>query len=110
MTVGEKIEEILIWSGLNQKSLASKTGIARSTLSDYIRGVSSPTIEVAQAIADALGVSLWTLLNGEPLEITEKEITLTERRLLGDYRALVPMERELVDHMLQVLKNKRSVY
>ena len=71
MTVGEKIQELLDWGGKNQKELAELSGVSQSAISDYIRNIRIPSIEAAQKIADALDVSLWVLLNGEALPVTE---------------------------------------
>ena len=54
MTLGEKIQEVLDWSGLHQKDLAEATGISPSMISSYIKGVHAVSLEAAQKIADAL--------------------------------------------------------
>lgn len=75
MTLGEKIQEVLDWSGLHQKDLAEATGISPSMISSYIKGVHAVSLEAAQKIADALDVSLWVLLNGEALPVMTLDMT-----------------------------------
>ena len=101
MTLGEKIQEVLDWSGLHQKDLAEATGISPSMISSYIKGVHAVSLEAAQKIADALDVSLWVLLNGEALPVMTLDMTEKERRLIGEYRRLTGSEREAVDHVIQ---------
>lgn len=107
MTVGEKIQEVLDWSGLHQKDLAEATGISPSMISSYIKGVHAVSLEAAQKIADALDVSLWVLLNGEALPVTTLDMTEKERRLIGEYRRLTGSEREAVDHVIQVYNERK---
>lgn len=107
MNFGEKIQEIMIWAHMNQKQLHEATGISRSTLSEYVRGTRSPTVDNAQKIADALKVSLWTLLNGEPLAVESEELTEEERRLVGGYRRLEPKFRRLVQDLVRTCDPKR---
>lgn len=107
MTVGEKIQEVLDWSGLHQKDLAEATGISPSMISSYIKGVHAVSLEAAQKIADALDVSLWVLLNGEALPVMTLDMTEKERRLIGEYRRLTGSEREAVDHVIQVYNERK---
>lgn len=104
MTVGEKIQELMDWSGKQQKELATLTGIPRSSISDYVRGARIPTIDTAQKIADALGVSLWAVLNGEPMAVTETDLTEKERRMVKEYRELSRTSQGLIDSTMQALK------
>ena len=108
MTLGEKIQEVLDWSGLHQKDLAEATGISPSMISSYIKGVHAVSLEAAQKIADALDVSLWVLLNGEALPVMTLDMTEKERRLIGEYRRLTGSEREAVDHVIQVYNERKK--
>ena len=107
MTFGEKLQEILDWYVKSQKEVAELSGISQSSISDYVNMKSTPTIDAAQKIADALGVSLWTLLNGDPLAVTPIDLTQRERTLLSEYRCLDQEEREAIDSLLRVL-NRRA--
>lgn len=109
MTFGQKVLEILTWTHKTQKDIHILTGISRSTLSEYIRDSRSPTIENAQRIADALGVSLWTLLNGDPLAVKEMDLTEKERCMVGEYRLLTKEEHEFLDHAFRLLNHRKKL-
>lgn len=106
MTVPEKIQEIMEWSNrkkLTQLELARLSGISKSSLNGYIHGDRKITVDAAQKIADALNVSLWTLLNGEALAVTSMDLTERERRLVSGYRRLNDEQRAAVDQLLQAM-------
>lgn len=103
MTIIEKIQEVMDWNGIEQKKLAELTGLSKSTISTYMRGVNKISIENLQKIADALGVSLWTLLNGEPMAVTPLDLTEAERALIGKRRALSEKSQKFVDAAVQTL-------
>lgn len=102
MTFGEKLEELLDWSGTSQRDLANRSRISQSSISDYIRGKSIPTIDVAQKLAAALNVSLWTLLNGSPLSITPMDLTAQERALVNEFRRLDPEAQDAYYRILEI--------
>ena len=106
MTVPEKIQEIMEWSNrkkLTQLELARLSGISKSSLNGYIHGDRKITVDAAQKIADALNVSLWTLLNGEALAVTSMDLTERERRLVSGYRRLNDEQRAAVDQLRQAM-------
>lgn len=106
MTVPEKIQEIMEWSNrkkLTQLELARLSGISKSSLNGYIHGDRKITVDAAQKIADALNVSLWTLLNGEALAVVSMDLTERERRLVSGYRRLNDEQRAAVDQLLQAM-------
>lgn len=107
MTIGEKIGEVLDWSGLSQKELATRTGISTSMISSYISGTHSVSIEVAKKIAAAMDVSLWVLLDGEPLPEKNQDLTEDERWVIGEYRLLTGDEKEMINGVFRWL-NKRK--
>ena len=60
--VGETIKEILKRSGVTQVDLCAMTGIKPAAMSKYLSGEKIPRTEILMKIADALNVSLYTLL------------------------------------------------
>lgn len=48
--------------GLSQERLAHRAGLHRTYVGLIERGQRKPTIEVGDALAQALGVSLWELI------------------------------------------------
>lgn len=94
------------WSNrkkLTQLELARLSGISKSSLNGYIHGDRKITVDAAQKIADALNVSLWTLLNGEALAVVSMDLTERERRLVSGYRRLNDEQRAAVDQLLQAM-------
>lgn len=103
MTAGEKIAELLAWSGMSQKQLAKKIDIPRTTLSAYILGRTPLPLHVAEKIADALGVTLWTIINGEPLPADPLELTKAEAELVGRFRCLTLQQQDVVTTLIDVM-------
>ena len=77
-------------------------------ISEYIRGKSDPTVSAINKLADGLGISAWTLLNGDPLAVDSMDLTKSERILVGSYRMLDAEERETVDHLLRTLNRRKA--
>lgn len=107
VTVEEKLQEYLIWSGVQQKDLARLSGISKSSISGYVRGERKMTVEALQKIAAALDVSVWTFLNGDPLMVKPIDVTAEECKLLSEYRMLNGEERKLINHTLDMLNSKK---
>lgn len=109
MTVNEKLQEVMDWKGLNQQELAKRTGINASTISSYVTNRAAVSVEVACQLAAALGVSSWTLLNGEPLPATHDDLTGEETALVTDLRGLTLEQKEVVLNVVATMKkqNKR---
>lgn len=64
-TVADRLRQIRREKGINQEELANSAGINRSYLSSVENGKSSPTIEVVERLAVALGVSMRELMSSE---------------------------------------------
>lgn len=106
MTVNEKLQEIMDWRGINQQDLSKKTAIPTSTVSSYVTGRAAISVEVAHQLAAALGVTPWTLLNGEPLLATHDDLTSEEARIITDLRGLTLDQRELVLKTMETMKKQ----
>lgn len=61
----EEYAKIRDSKGLKDGQISKLTGITRSTISDWKHGRSEPKIDKLEKIAEALGVSLFTLMYGE---------------------------------------------
>ena len=61
--IGERIKQIRRDKKITQEELSEKAGVNRSYLSVIENGHSSPTIDVVERIAAAMGVSLWVLIS-----------------------------------------------
>ena len=108
MTIGQKLDEVMSWKGVQQKPLANATGISQSMISEYVRDVREPSLEALRKLAAALDVSPWVLMNGDPLPVTIYDITEDESLMLAQYRSLDAEERETVDHVLRTLNRRKT--
>jgi len=61
--LGERIKQIRREKKLTQEELATRADVNRSYLSVIENSHSSPTVDVLERLAQALEVSLWTLLS-----------------------------------------------
>jgi DNA-binding XRE family transcriptional regulator len=62
--IGQRIREARAAIGMTQLELATATGIRRPNVARLERGRNTPTIETLQRVADALGVSVASLVSG----------------------------------------------
>ena len=76
MSFGEKIIQVRKEKSISQNDLAKKLGIHANVLGRYERGETTPSIDVALQIAEALGVSLDFLAGKTDLQI-DQDITNT---------------------------------
>jgi len=61
----DRLEKLFRELNLSQVSASKKTGVGRSSLSEYLAGKKEPTISIVEKIATATGVNLNWLLLGE---------------------------------------------
>lgn len=106
--VHEKLQELLTWSGMTQFELADKVGIPRGSINSYVSGRTPISVELAYQMAPALKVSPWTLLNGEPLLATAMDLSAEEAKLVTDLRGLTTQQRELIDALIETMKNQNK--
>lgn len=97
MNVGEKLQEIMDWKGLSQQDVAALSGISRTMVSQYVRGISEPTLEALRKIAAALDITVWMLLNNEPMAVKNIDLTESERQLISRYRMLSGKARGCIE-------------
>lgn len=125
MTIGENIKRIRKEKGLTQKALGDKCGLADSAIRRYELGGANPKIETLRKIANALGVSLFQLTDGDYSSFTPEELrndflkaatplnefqkmavakaTEEENNLLGNYRQLNTEGRQEAQKRVQEL-------
>ncbi|MBO8140226.1 MAG: LexA family transcriptional regulator [Thermosipho sp. (in: Bacteria)] len=70
MNIGEKIKNLRSERGLSQEELAKRVGVSRESISHYENGRVIPPIDVLEAIAKELGVSITYFFTNE--ETTEE--------------------------------------
>lgn len=91
MSVGERIDELRRKRGLSQNKLAKLAQVSQSGLSSIISGAVSPKENTMNAIASALGCSVYDLLNDtENTEVLDDDPYILRDRLRRDpnYRML----------------------
>lgn len=64
MTVGQRIQSARKKANLTQKELAERLGLATGTIQQYELGKRQPRIEQLQAIANALNIDVYDLIDG----------------------------------------------
>jgi transcriptional regulator with XRE-family HTH domain len=78
MNFDKNLKELRTQKGFSQEVFSSKVGIHVTNLSKYERGLTMPSLEVAEKMANALEVSLDKLVYGSEAEKAQKTITDTE--------------------------------
>lgn len=112
-TVGVRIKDARQKAGLSQEELARTIETTKSTISKYEKGLRQPRLEQLQAIADALGVDINWLVNGQTLEqrdqaikdhisrrFTEAEL---DKRLKGSYDTLTLEGKEKAVDSVEII-------
>lgn len=79
MEIGEKIKERRCEIGLLQTELANRMGVTRSTVCKVEKGLEANlTIDRIKAFADALGCSIYDLINEKPTATEDKQTAFIE--------------------------------
>jgi len=68
--------------GLTQAALAEKVNVSTNSIARYERGELTPTVEIANRIADVLNVSIEELLNGSQSDEWKLEIKLSKEGVI----------------------------
>lgn len=104
----ERYCEIRNQKGLKDADVARLSGVTKSTFSDWKKGLYQPKREKLIKIADALGVSLEYLMNGEDVEWDpagqkiDYTISLSEeeQEILTAYRSADEVQKEMIKRLL----------
>lgn len=94
MGFSDNLKLIIKNRNLKQAELCRMTGIQTSLMSDYLGGKKSPTIGNAVIIADALSISLDTLVG--------KETSSTPEKQQREERDLSPIQQKLISEIEQM--------
>ncbi|MBF6594739.1 MAG: helix-turn-helix transcriptional regulator [Thermaceae bacterium] len=62
--IGQTIRELRKQAHFSQKKLAEVSGLSQAQISQMERGKTNPTLEVLNAVAQALNVPTWVLIAG----------------------------------------------
>ncbi len=72
INIGDKVKELRKKEGLSRDALAKVVGTSGAVIGRYERGEITPSVEIANKIAKALGVSLDFLVGNIDLELSDK--------------------------------------
>lgn len=134
MKFKENLKQILNNRKLKQAELCRMTGIQTSLMSEYLSGKKSPTIGNALLIADALNISLDTLVGKDEYSYTENvskstnqifvnstsldflannkisndlDIDIETKEIIKSYALLNSKDKELVKNLINTLVEKK---
>lgn len=113
MLISERIFDILKEKRITQKEFSEKTGISQSTISDWKRKKTNPSADKIMPICDALGVSVYELLQderGSSKMCDQWMITgdSEERLLLEGYHSLDRQDRARMLGYMAALRELRG--
>lgn len=63
MTIGERIREVRKECGITQKELGERLGLSYQSIAQWENNLRNPKSETVLKIANALGISVYSLLN-----------------------------------------------
>ncbi|MDR2543617.1 MAG: helix-turn-helix domain-containing protein [Treponema sp.] len=106
------LREELDYQGLTVKELASKSKVAKGALDSYLgKQASMPPADTAVRLANALGVTVEYLLNGQDSsrESTSPFFSSPRKRtLLRLFDELLPEDQKLVLDLIKTIKKNRN--
>ena len=84
--LSDSIKTFRLAKGLSQEELAVKLNVVRQTVSKWEKGLSVPDADLLISLADALDVSVGTLLGeaADPTENTQVQILATKLEILNE--------------------------
>ncbi len=102
MSFGDNLKKIRAEKDISQGDLAKMIDVHATHISRYERNLTSPTIEVAKKIADALEVSTDTLIYGSNEQIITSKLNDTE--LLQLFNKVQVLNKEDITSIKAMLK------
>ena len=103
----ENLKSELAYQDMLVKELATKTGISRHTLDNYLNvREHMPTADAAVKIARVLGVSVEYLVTGEEISSDRFSLGPEIQSLVQDFKLLNENDRKMVFSIIQLFKNK----
>ena len=113
MEFKERLKELLDENGLNYNTLAKKTGIPVTTLSNYINRSSYPSIVQLKILADYFNVSVDYLIGredefGNVSLGSSSSLTKDEQTLLSCFNKISPFERETILKQIKALAGENK--
>lgn len=102
----ENLKRALGYSGILVKELASRSGVNRRTIDNYLNTHNSmPSADVAVRIAEALGVTVEYLITGhEQKELNRSSFSSEPRVVLKNLETLNKRDRKIVLNLIRSLR------
>jgi transcriptional regulator with XRE-family HTH domain len=103
----ENLKSELSYQDMLVKELATKTGISKKTIDNYLNVREyMPSADAAVKIAQALGVTVEYLVTGEELSTARTSFGPEIRDLIQNYKQLNKNDRKLVVAIVQILRDR----
>lgn len=90
-------------NGISQSKLGKMAGIAQPQISAYLTGKANPGLDIVDAIAEALGLSVASLIGSERPALPVRAPTIEEKRLTA-ISAILRLDRAALETVLDCLK------
>ena len=110
MRLKDRLREIRTTRDLTLKNLAEATGLSVSYLSDIERGRTNPSLKTVEALADALDITVQTLLTGVEFveEISSENLPEGLQELLSDDEFKEEINADWIDLLSKIqMRGKR---
>ena len=110
MRLKDRLREIRTTRDLTLKNLAEATGLSVSYLSDIERGRTNPSLKTVEALADALDITVQTLLTGVEFvdEISSENLPEGLQELLSDDEFKEEINTDWIDLLSKIqMRGKR---
>jgi len=91
-------------SGLLQKELGEKVGVASTSVSSWERGANSPDVETLVKLCDIFGITINEMYGEEP---KQQETTLLAAHYEGK-DLLRGMDKDQINDIMEFIKYKKS--
>ncbi|MGT2934256.1 helix-turn-helix domain-containing protein [Streptococcus catagoni] len=82
MKLAERLTELRLSKGLNKKEFASLCGIQATTMANYYKGTSEPSLQTVEAIAKVLDVSPAWLVGWDDAAIESRSKTIIIEKIV----------------------------
>lgn len=103
--VGRNLAMLMRWKDWNQSDVSRKSGVSQRHISDILRGLSDPTTDIIEKLAESFAVQPWQMLMPD---ITEELLTSTDLRLIVETYISKPAGRKLIDGAAEMVRNNGS--
>lgn len=110
MAFKDRLKEVRVLRGLKQRDLAEKIGgITGNTISNYEKGVSSPSVDIMKKIFDVLEVTPNYMFQDSFNASYNEQLSLQEISVIKKYRELDKQGKEIIDYLINAECNRKTI-